>query len=236
MLLPAPCAGPRLAGQFLNERYTAAVLLLDRAPDPRFFLMKPAYKVLILLLITTLYAVIRYNVFGDVAWANVPVYVFNKALSWTGLVLFGMSVVARDKAHRQYYGLRAFAAVLVHVVLSLMILNPRYFDKFFADSGQMTAMAELSMLAGAAGLLFLAGLFYLNGQPRKAEGASLKAGWGRAVLWCGAVHLVAMGYAGWLAPRDWQGYLPPISLLSFLVALFFLYQRAILGKEPPEPR
>lgn len=187
--------------------------------------MSPRRKVILLLAATLVYAVVRYNVFGGVDWANLPVYIVNKAVSWTGLVLFGMSMLAREKAVRRYYGTRASAAVLLHLVLSLCVLNPRYFEKFYAATGRMTLEAEISMLAGAVGFLFLAGLFYLNGVGKGASGASLKAGWGRAVLWSGAVHVAAMGYAGWFAPGDWHGYMPPISLLSFLAAVYMLYRR-----------
>jgi DMSO/TMAO reductase YedYZ heme-binding membrane subunit len=33
------------------------------------------------------------------------------------------------------------------------------------------------------------------------------------------VHLVVLGLEGWLAPSDWNGGLPPISLLAVLAAL-----------------
>ena len=32
----------------------------------------------------------------------------------------------------------------------------------------------------------------------------------------GAVHLVFMGYDGWLDPSGWQGAIPPISLVAFV--------------------
>ncbi len=187
--------------------------------------MKPAQKVGTLFVFTFVYAVVRYHVFGDVSWAQAPVYVLNKSVSWLGLLLFGMSMLSREKFMRRYYGTRAVVALGGHVVLSLMILNPSYFAKFFGDSGLMTFSAELSMLAGVIGMVFLAGLFYVNGLEKKSSTESLRIGWGRAVLWCGAVHVAAMGYAGWLAPRTWYGYLPPISLLSFLAAVYFLYRR-----------
>ncbi len=36
-------------------------------------------------------------------------------------------------------------------------------------------------------------------------------------LLLGAAHLFFMGYEGWMNPSDWQGGLPPISLVAFTV-------------------
>ena len=175
-----------------------------------------------------IYAVMRYNVFGDVAWANIPVYVTNKALSWAGLALFGLSVVSRDKAERRGYGTLAVGAILAHVVMSVLVLNPAYFAKFFSESGRMNGVGEASMLAGVLGCVILAGLFTANFQAREA-GPSLRAGWGRAVLWFSAAHVLIMGFSGWLAPSGWPGYLPPITLWSFVMALYFLLARGRRG-------
>lgn len=176
----------------------------------------------------TIYAVMRYNVFGDVAWANAAVYVTNKAISWAGLVLFGLSVVSREKADRRGYGTLAVGAILAHVVMSVLVLTPAYFAKFFAESGRMNGVGETSMLAGVLGFVVLAGLFAANLQAREA-GRSLRAGWGRAVLVFSAAHVLIMGVSGWLAPSGWPGYLPPITLWSFLTALYFLRARGRSG-------
>jgi len=175
-----------------------------------------------------IYAVVRYNVLGEVAWANVPVYVTNKGLSWAGLALFGLSVVSREKVDRRGYGTLAAGAILAHVVMSVLVLSPAYFTKFFSESGRMNGVGEASMLAGVLGCVVLGGLYTANLQAREA-GASLRAGWGRAVLWLSAVHVLIMGFAGWLAPSGWPGYLPPITLWSFLMALYFLLARGRKG-------
>jgi hypothetical protein len=171
-----------------------------------------------------LYAVARYNIFGEVAWANVPAYVSNKALSWTGLVLFGLSLVSRDKADRRGYGTLAVAATGTHVLMSLLVLNPAYFAKFYGEGGRLNGIGEASMLAGVAGATLLGALFAANLNGGQS-GASLRSGWGRAVLCCSALHVLIMGAAGWLTPAQWPGYFPPISLLSFLTAIYFLYRR-----------
>jgi len=49
-------------------------------------------------------------------------------------------------------------------------------------------------------------------------------------LLLGAAHVFFMGYEGWLAPSDWHGGLPPVSLVAFL--LFAAgYGANLLGRE-----
>lgn len=182
-----------------------------------------------LFLVALIYAVVRYNIFGDVAWANIPVFVTNKAISWAGLALFGLSVVTRDTSDRRGYGTLAAAAILTHVALSVMVLSPAYFSKFFGASGRMNGVGEVAMLAGVLAAVVLCGLFMANSRPHQG-GTSLRAGWGRAVLWFSVLHVVVMGFPGWLAPSTWPGYLPPITLWSCLTALYFLAIRRRNGK------
>jgi len=175
--------------------------------------------------LTTGYALLRYVVFHDVPLANVPLYILNKAVSWSGVILFGMSLLATSKGDRKQYGILAFATIAAHLVMSLMVLNPHYFAKFYYESGRMNAIGEWSMLFGVCGLLFLGGLFFVNMGGNHNTGTSLKAGWGRLVLWFAVLHVGVMGFAGWLKPDTWPGYLPPITLASCVTALYYLYVR-----------
>lgn len=179
--------------------------------------------------LTSGYALLRYVVFHDVPLANVPLFILNKAISWTGVILFGMSLLATDKTDRRHYGTLAFAAIIAHLVMSLMVLNPHYFAKFYGENGRMNAMGEWSMLFGVCGLIFLGGLFFVNLAGSGGAGSSLKAGWGRLVLWFAVLHVGVMGFAGWLTPGTWPGYLPPITLASCVIALYYLYVR---GRRP----
>ena len=40
-------------------------------------------------------------------------------------------------------------------------------------------------------------------------------------------HVLVMGLSGWFAPAGWHGYLPPISLVAFIVLLFALLVKAL---------
>ena len=59
---------------------------------------------------------------------------------------------------------------------------------------------------------------------------------GYAALTLVVVHLVVLGYKGWLAPRGWQAGLPPISLLAVTAALIPLFVKRKRVKDTQRKR
>ncbi len=175
------------------------------------------------------YAIVRYHVFAGVDWAQLPVFITNKAISVASLVMLGISRVVFDKARRKRLGLIGAALAGLHVILSVMLFEPSYLAKLYKPSGTMTASAELSMLAGAVATTLLGWLLYSSvATPldRQSSGTSLVPGLGRVVLILVAAHVAAMGWAGWLDVAAWPGKLPPITLLSCAIAVgFFVVPR-----------
>jgi hypothetical protein len=180
----------------------------------------------LVLLVGLAYAVVRYIVFGGVGVGQLPLYVANKAVAFAGLALIVTAVGARPLSawlpgcgwllnERRSVGMLGFGLSAVHTVMSLMLLNPGYFGKFYdAGTGQMHPAAEVSMLAGVVALALLVV------QSRAGEGSrrsSLR--WlGVGVLAMSLVHLGFMGWPGWWTSGKWPGGLPPITLLSAVVA------------------
>ncbi len=92
----------------------------------------------------------------------------------------------------------------------------------------MSFQAEVSMLAGVLATVLMCALVLaapVLGESRASSKGSLRLGWGRMILILGAVHVFFMGYAGWMTPQDWPGYMPPITIISFVVAIVFLVRR-----------
>lgn len=154
--------------------------------------------------ISIAYATLRYNLCKGVPWSDWPVFIVNKAAALSALIL--LVVFAVQKARGREQGLAglmatAFSLALLHVALSLCILNPTYFPIMFAQ-GLLTAQGGLSLLAGA---LCIVG-FYRR--------------WLLLPKMCAliGVHALLLGYVNWSAPAAWPGFLPPISLISFLLA------------------
>ena len=190
--------------------------------------MKSRYGILILSAVLTLiYTLLRYWVFKEDSIEQLPIYMTNKVISVTGLVLIGSSVVVSDKERRRDLGLQGALLILVHVLLSMMILNPQYFAKFYGPSGLMTWQGEASMLAGtlaAAGVLKLCWQT-LATRSENQKTHSLVPGLRTTVILLAALHVTLMGYQVWFDTSKWPGLMPPITILSFSVAFAFLGYR-----------
>src|SRR5262245_40197047 len=85
----------------------------------------------------TMYAVVRYLGFGDVAIDQLPAYLANKATSFAGLIVLAASRLTTDGDARRRLGLFGAACVLVHLALSLSIMGPKYFPAFYTAQGLM---------------------------------------------------------------------------------------------------
>lgn len=161
------------------------------------------------LVATTLYATVRYNVCKGVPWAHWPLYVTNKALAWSSVTLLLVGALQALRGRVAKGALPAFvdgaALAGAHVLASLALLAPARYPDLFAVDGGFTLAGELTILAGVLASLALA--------AARRSVVALPA-LGVAV----AVHVALLGSAGWLTPEKWPGYLVPITLLAFVTA------------------
>ena len=200
-----------------------------------------------LLLLTFAYATTRYVVFGPWSVDHVPLYVLNKAISWTALWLVALALTlgplarlapgrfARHLWRRRYLGIMGFLLASLHVVMSLAVLNFVYYRQFFRQAFELTALAEFSMAMGAlAWFLLLAPL--AGSLPGAREQMSARY-WqyvqkiGVLGLLLGGLHL-SYGVPGWLTPAAWYGGLPPITLWSAGGVAVALVLRALAWRTP----
>ncbi len=208
-------------------------------------LKQQAFLIAVLIL-SVVYALLRYVVFGNTSGQHVGVFVLNKAVSMSALVLLAASLVTgpilrrwgaspQHTLHPRRLGLAALALVVLHLVLSGLILNPAYFEEFFLEDGRMRGRVEWSMLAGGLALLLLIAQWRATdalagpangGQPHM----SLLRWAGLLVVTLGAVHVVLMGFPNWRTPGDWYGGLPPITLVSFVAAAAGLVGRFVVKR------
>jgi DMSO/TMAO reductase YedYZ heme-binding membrane subunit len=181
-----------------------------------------------------LYAVLRYIVFGTVAPQNWPLYVGNKIASLGGLTLLALSYLvgkvpglrpgnrALELVVIKFCGLLGFSLIGMHMVASLLLMDPAYYAKFFGD-GKMNLTGELSMAAGIFGLWCFC-LPVVTTAPRMHEELGAER-WlrsqrmGYVGLAATVVHVVVMGWAGWWTPETWPASMPPITILAFVVAV-----------------
>jgi|TARA_Y100000310_G_scaffold202533_3_gene202748 hypothetical protein len=188
-----------------------------------------AKTVIGIVVLFTAYAVLRYNIFGDVDVQNIPVYILNKSLSMSAalfLLLAGWSHWQKDKQASKAWGTYSLHFAMVHVVISLMLLSSAYYPKLF-DGELMNVKGELSTLFGALAVY----LYVLLSKHGLVKSTFHRIQFLATVVI--ALHLFFMGYSGWFTVGSWFGGLPPISLLSFIAVAVggILYLRVLLRKD-----
>ncbi|MFT5524045.1 MAG: hypothetical protein ACI9HK_001995 [Pirellulaceae bacterium] len=189
----------------------------------------------IVIITATVYALVRYVVFKGVAVDHLPLYVFNKIASFAGIVLIGWAPWLKDVQQRKQMGLVAFSLLIAHVAMSWIMMNPAYYPKLYQEAGKLNWRGELSMLAGVVALVMILWLFRVTpvineagAKPTaKTRPAGLVPGLGRLVLLFTALHVFFMGFSSWADVANWPGYLPPITLLSFVIGIGFVASRML---------
>ena len=183
--------------------------------------MAPTRTALVTIIISLFYAVIRYNIVGDVPWNQFPIFIVNKATAFSGVILLGLAGINNSVENRHRLGLFASACVSLHCLLSLMLLSTSNFDdKFFhiADN-TFTTIGGFALLCGALGMLGQAVLWRRSINTVPNSSPSLISGLGRILLLLAAAHVLLIGFRTWSQWSQWPGYLPPITLIVFIIAI-----------------
>lgn len=176
------------------------------------------------IIVALLYSIVRYNIFKNVPWSDFPVYIFNKSVALTIVFLMFYYRTSISRKNMEVESVWSFMYILVfsHMILSLTILGPSYFSKFYLD-GHLNLTGSLSLFTGVVafigfsimGIFKLLKLLKLDFTINKSIISVLKFTNISFVL----VHVFIMGINGWLSPSEWPGYLLPISLVAFIVCL-----------------
>ena len=168
----------------------------------------------IVLVLTTVYAVVRYNFFGDVSTENIPTYILNKSISLSTVVFLLLSSWQHAQGNKpvaKFWGTSSLHFAMVHIAISVVLLSESYYPKLYS-AGMMNLNGETCILFGV-----LAGYFYVLLSMRGRRHLSLLI----KCLAAGAIclHVFFMGYFNWFNTTNWPGHLPPISLISFLIGI-----------------
>lgn len=165
------------------------------------------------------YATLRYNIFKGVPWTDWPLYVLNKAFAVASLVLLGINVFryryVQNRSNAKIFKLAMFLGFL-HILISYAILNPLYYDKFFLN-GKLSFIAGISLLLGA---IATALIFNKEFSKKLNHNLDVKIRVLSILVFIIGLHAALQSFQGWFTPSVWPGYLPPITLISFLIGLF----------------
>jgi DMSO/TMAO reductase YedYZ heme-binding membrane subunit len=138
----------------------------------------------------------------------------------------------------KFCGLMGFFLAAVHAFFSLALLSPAYYGKYFDDLGRLNLQGEIAMSVGVIALFFLLApaITTMPGMPRAIGGWRWKRNQraGYIALALVVVHLVALGFKGWLTPQGWNGGMPPISLVAVIAALVPLFVKRKLEHDKEE--
>ncbi|HEX4923959.1 MAG TPA: ferric reductase-like transmembrane domain-containing protein [Bdellovibrionales bacterium] len=198
---------------------------------------------------TLLFSIYKYCIAGDVPAADIPLFVANKAIAWTGTIMIaacltigplkrlGFERAKKWMRLRKNISLVGAGAIFVHVLITMIILNAAYYPKLFdTKSLKLTGLAQASLLAAALATLILALLALTSVNPiRRSMGMGLWKsvhGYGLVLLGLTLAHLAFLGWPSWSAPAKWPAlWLPPITLLAALPIGLALGLRILAGFE-----
>lgn len=184
------------------------------------------------------YATLRYIVFKGVDPIHFPLYIVNKVISISGLFFLAVSYVtgkvkwmrfedaSRQNRFIKFSGITGFSLSAIHIFISLIILGPAYFPKLYAGE-MMNLKGELSMLMGVF-TLYCFSIPAITTLPVMQETFGIKR-WqqgqriGYLGLFAALLHVTIMGFSGWIDVSSWPGYLPPITMISAIIAIIPLY-------------
>jgi DMSO/TMAO reductase YedYZ heme-binding membrane subunit len=123
--------------------------------------------IIIVFLVSIAYTILRYHIVGNTPWNQFPVYILNKGLALTGFILLGINFSLGPLSNigagidekwlriRPSLGISSFLFIFIHLFLSLILLNPANYQKFFLENGSFTTHGGLSMLGGVIAFLIL---------------------------------------------------------------------------------
>ena len=199
----------------------------------------------VIFIISFAYAIIRYNVIRDVPIENIPLFISNKAIALAATILIGISFLLGPLARffpnrytqhlylRKHIGLVGFGLGALHSLMSLALLSPAYYGKFYdGDTGKFNAIGEGSLLFGVLAFIVFS-LVSITSIPSIAERMTQQK-WqtiqrmGYLAYIFVLLHVVVMGFAGWLHASAYQYGFISVSLVAALVIILVLTIRILV--------
>lgn len=132
---------------------------------------------------------------------------------------------------RKHLGLLSLWFLFVHVLMSMILLSPKYYGKFFLDpasgNSKLNSIGESSLFFGtlAVSLYVILGLCSMPSIGVHLTNKQWQLVFG-PLAWIalafGTVHVLIMGVKGWNDQHTWPGSMPPITLMSTLIPLLVM--------------
>ena len=179
----------------------------------------------VLFIVLYSYAAIRYH-FGKELGLSALLYVFNKAVAWWCasvllLSLFSVNKLQKLGLSKRATGLCGYAVALCHILLTIFILSPTFYPRFYSG-GILNMHGWISITLGILSIL-------LFSFPLLATVQDKSQSWyytlGRYGIILNISHVFSIGFLTWFPLTDWPMYLPPITLIFVFQGLLVLLSR-----------
>lgn len=185
-------------------------------------------------LMTGTYTYFRYIHFGTYGAADVPLFLLNKAASWTAVLLLVQSYFMGPLGRifpklgplissRRDLGLVGLGITVFHIGASIILLNPATYAKLFSANGTLNGVAQSSLFFALLAFGILIGLGFYSIEPIKRSLSFPR--WlalqqkGYLALGLALAHISILGFTAWFTPEKWAGGLPPITMMASLPVL-----------------
>lgn len=200
--------------------------------------------VIVVFVLSLLYAVVRYHVVRSVPLEQFPLYISNKAFAMSATIIIGLSYVLGPLARffprvfvqhldlRKYLGITGFGVAAIHAIISLLLFDKAYYPRFFMESGKLTLAGESSMLFGVLAFMVFS-VICLTSLPSIEEKMHPEQ-WkyvqrlGYIAYIFVLLHVAIMGYRGWFRPDAWEYGMASITLITALFIIFVLLMRILV--------
>lgn len=205
---------------------------------------KTTKVVLTVLGLSIVYAFVRYNIVRNVPFDNFPLFISNKAIALSATILIGLSFLLGPLARffpkvfvphlylRKHLGIIGFGLAAMHALMSLTLLNPAYYSKFYNQGGKFNLLGESSLLFGILSFLIFSVIFITSLPPMERhmhpQQWKVVQRLGYLAYIFVLAHVVIMGFQGWFNPDAWKFGLASISLIAALFIVFVLLMRILV--------
>lgn len=189
--------------------------------------------VLILFLIFYSYAALRYHVGKEMHGWKAFFVVLNKAIAWLAGSLLTLSLLKqtfwdRYNLKRRILGTTGYWFALVHILVSIVLLDPKFYPKFYSLGG-IGSMGWTYIAMGVLSILFFSVPLYAS--LKNVPQSSKLYHFGRYGILMNLVHVFLIGFSGWLDFKAWPIYLPPITLIFVTQIIAVFIYRGIIEKK-----
>lgn len=200
--------------------------------------------VLTVLILSFIYGFVRYNVVRNVPFDNFPLYIANKSIAISATLLIGISFLLGPLARfwpkifvphlylRKHLGMIGFGVASLHAIMSLVLLSPAYYAKFYTQGGKFNLIGESSLLFGILSFLIFSAIFITSLPPIEKHMHSdqwkIVQRFGYLAYFFVLMHVTIMGFQGWFNPESWKFGLASISLISAMFIIFVLIMRLVV--------